>query len=74
LFQAVHRWKALRDERAERAKAANSEPKANNSYNPSPKVLFMGSGEGVRERAAVADPASPLESALAALGKAIFRT
>lgn len=74
MFRAVNRWKALRDQRAEKAKAANPEPRDNNRYILTPEVILTGSDERVSERTVATDPTSPLEAALAALGRAILKT
>jgi len=72
-FQAVNRWKAMRD-RVRSKRPITSQPKTNNSYNPEPKAVFTGSVRRASERTVVADPTSPLEAALAALGRAILRS
>lgn len=75
MFRMVNRWKAIRDQRVERqGKGEPSQPKHKSSENLTPKVMLTGLVERVSDKAAIADPTSPLEMALASWGRAILRT
>lgn len=72
-FRVVNRWKEMRD-RLPSKRPASNEPKESPHYPSEPKALFMGSIKRLGEGTVMGDPSSPLESALAALGRAILKT
>lgn len=74
LFQAANRWKAIRERQKAHLvmRATATDPKANNSYSSWAKPLFMGSEKKAPEGRVLADPGSPLESALSKLREAIL--